>query len=112
MNIIVLKPKEIDEMEHKINEEKMYTFFLEFDGGTFISQYKSTSLENAILQWSKKLSLSAIGARDIYKNSFLLDVKKEAVVNVVDVESVWCISPYIGKEIAIVHIIGTERQRD
>lgn len=86
---------------------KVFTFFLEWDGGTFISQYSSLSLSEAVKRWASSLDMATIGASDESKKNFLIDVDAETAIKVSGLNSVWCITPYIKGRLAMVHIVET-----
>ncbi|KKJ77352.1 hypothetical protein WH95_06460 [Kiloniella litopenaei] len=82
-----------------------YTFFLEWDGGTYISQRLSVSLDAAISDWSEDIDMITIGAHEDSKSKFILDLKDETPVAVDEVTSVWCMCVSIEDKLAIIHII-------
>lgn len=87
--------------------KKKFTFFLDWDEGTYISQFISVSLDEAIKLWATKLDMSTIGACNTSKEKFLVEVECENAIAISGVESVWCISPTIEGRSAIVHIVDT-----
>ncbi len=87
----------------------LYTFILEFLGGTFIYQIKGVSPEDAMLNWVNKLNLEEIGAKDYTVKDIINDIKllEKKPNNIEDVKNVWCIGFEINDEYALTHIIKT-----
>ena len=59
----------------------MYTFIMDFRGGTYISQSLEDSLENAVNKWGLNLDITQI-------NYLTASTKKELLDNLVDTEVV------------------------
>jgi len=85
-----------------------YTFFLEFDGGTFISQLESKALERARDMWVKQVDFFEIGAPEESRSNFEVDAVQEELTVIKDVKNVWCFSPEINGMLAIVHVVKSE----
>ncbi|MGH1540721.1 MAG: hypothetical protein ACRBHB_09885 [Arenicella sp.] len=89
------------------NMQKKYTFFLEWDEGTFISQYSSNSLVESIKSWSMSLDLISIGALSGSKENFLKEIEDETPIAIENVDSVWCITAFIEERLATIYIVET-----
>lgn len=79
-----------------------YTFFMEWNGGTFISQHKSKSIELALTVWLEKID---IGMTKKQKKQLLVNIEKPIKVN--ELKSVWCTTSRIEKELVLINIILT-----
>lgn len=87
---------------------ELYTFILDWNDGTYISQLKATSINHSIEKWSANIDTYGIDLpNDFNKDAFLNSVENESIVSVSNTRSVWCITPDINDEIAIVHIVQT-----
>ena len=89
----------------------LYTFVMDFEGGTYISQIKNTTLKKAVISWAKNLNclnISYFG--DKSKNQILKYLLEEeySPVQVDGLKNVWCTSFLLFKGSAIVHIIKTD----
>lgn len=90
-----------------MESDKLYTFLLEYDGGTFVSQVWASSIEIAKLKWCGNLSFEAIEAPISQRESFLKSVADEVAVPVSGLGHVWCLAPSLGNKMALVHIVET-----
>jgi hypothetical protein len=85
----------------------LFTVVLEFDGGTYISQFQATSAHNAAVKHAAHL----IGNKEM---STLLNRRRladrlsvEPPVAIEGVRNVWCCSASVGKKFALVNIVAT-----
>ncbi|GBC59938.1 hypothetical protein DENIS_0880 [Desulfonema ishimotonii] len=88
----------------------LYTFVLDYRGGTYISQIKGLSPENAAEEWiKKKLDLQALGVRDYNVEDILTDVDRseESPAPLCDLTNVWCMTFLLDDDLALVNIIKT-----
>jgi hypothetical protein len=72
-------------------KECLYTFFFEFQGGTYISQVRAATPGEAKKLWAKQLLIEAIpnfGTR--MQHQLIQDIDEENVVAINDVLNVWC----------------------
>jgi hypothetical protein len=90
-----------------MKKNSLFTFILDWKGGTYISQVSSETLNKAITTWADGFSFDEIGVKNIVKSKFIVDVNNEVVEPVNGLKNVWCISPNIGDVMAIVHITET-----
>ena len=89
--------------------EKLYTCFLDYDGGAYIAQVQAGSPKTSLKKWLDELprSLSLILGLEECKRlieAFDLDT---TINRVEGVQSVWCASTTVGKQLALVHLVLT-----
>ena len=85
----------------------IFTVILEFDGGTYISQFRARSEQRAAANYASHLvGIKEIGTLANRKRlaSFL---SRERPVAIQGVRNVWCCSASIGKKLALVNIVAT-----
>lgn len=91
----------------------LYTFIMEFRGGTYISQIESNSILSACKKWVKKIDVSEI--------KFFSDaVKAKLLLGMIDtdnkptklkgVKNVFFTGVLLGKHMAYIHIVVTDRK--
>jgi hypothetical protein len=84
----------------------LFTLILEFDGGTYISQFRAPSVMHAVAQYpshllgNKKLCTLAIRRR------LAEALSAEKPVSIEGVRNVWCCSASVGKRFALLNIVG------
>jgi len=90
--------------------KELFTFLVDFDGGTFISQHQAGSLSAAILSWVETFDFSVF--TDVSKkdwSNLIAQVhepdKQPVAVN--GLKNTWCASYLVGGRILIVHIVNT-----
>lgn len=84
----------------------LFTCILEFDGGTYISQSRTTSSDRAVAKYAAHLLQNdAVPLRIRKMLSKALAVEKP--VTIVGVRNVWCCSTVVGKKLALLNIIAT-----
>jgi hypothetical protein len=88
----------------------LFTFIMDFQGGTYISQVNATSPESACIKWAENLETSEIpGLGSKGKNFIIEEVKKEPPVTLKGVSNSWCtILDVYGKR-ALINLVQTEQ---
>jgi hypothetical protein len=95
---------------------KLYTFFFEYDGGTYIRQTTGGSLVNALKNWAETLTVEEIeGAHEGFKQQLLEgvedEIKNQDVVAITGLKSVWCCSFLFSNDsVGIVTITSTDER--
>jgi hypothetical protein len=86
---------------------KKYTFIAEFRGGTYISQYKSKTLDDAMIKWSKGLSPEYF--TESVKRKIIEKVKETDLSPVLlnGIDNAWCVSYTISRSFLLLNIIET-----
>lgn len=88
----------------------LYTFVLEYEGGTYISQIEADSPNNGSKLWAENLD-----EREIYnfgsksKEILLAQISEETPVPIMNIENVWCVSYIIRGKLALVNIVQTQK---
>lgn len=84
----------------------LFTFVLEFDGGTYISQFRAPSARRAMAQYSSR----------IVRNRAVPTALRKGLANALSVEhpvaiegmrNVWCCSASIGRKLALLNVVAT-----
>lgn len=88
--------------------DKTYTFVLDWEGGAYLSQFTSATLDQAIRSWAASIDMTVIGASTESKEKFLASIEYENPVKITGLTSVWCISPSIDGRIGFLHIVRTD----
>jgi len=94
-------------MQKVIRNMKKYTFIAEYRGGTYISQYVTLSIENALVEWVNNLDSKYFSH---HKKKLL---RKEIVdvdfppLPIDGVDKVWCGCYLSGKYFLLLNIIET-----
>jgi hypothetical protein len=85
----------------------LFTFFLEYKGGTYISQVRAQSYKSAPKVWAEKLDLSVISQleRD-FKRKLQESVDGETPTPLKGIDKTWCCSLLTLKE-TLVHFVQT-----
>jgi hypothetical protein len=85
----------------------LFTVILEFDGGTYISQFQATSASNAAAKHAAYL-IGNKGMSTFVNRKRLSDrLSLEQPVAIEGVRNVWCCSASVGKKLALVNIVAT-----
>ncbi|HEX9997088.1 MAG TPA: hypothetical protein VGB45_08095 [Abditibacterium sp.] len=87
---------------------RLYTFFLDYQVGTYISQLRAETPQKAMKNWAKNLDtkpMSGFGPR--LKSRLLQEIQEEDFVAVQSLQNVWgfCIRP--GGRFGMVHFVET-----
>jgi len=86
----------------------LYTFFVDYNKGTFISQVEAQTINEARMKWAKTLNYDLFGIKNI--NLFLNKIQSEDFVSVENVKNTWCFCVRIKKKLAIIHVILTSSE--
>ncbi len=86
----------------------LYTFIMEYAGGTYVSQVKSTSPKTAIKDWAQKLAVDSLQGLDAevlsqLTNSLMID----SPMPIEGIYKTWCISATIQGKLALVNFVQT-----
>ena len=85
----------------------LFTVVLEFDGGTYVSQFKAASASAAAVKHAAHLiSFNAMSTPSNRKR--LADrLSLEQPVAIQGIRNVWCCSASVGRKFALVNIVAT-----
>jgi hypothetical protein len=88
----------------------LYTFIMEYAGGTYLSQVVAASPASACVKWAQRLDVSQVsGLGQKSKESLIEEMKTEAPTAIDGLCSSWCATARIRGELALINIVLTER---
>jgi hypothetical protein len=85
----------------------LFTVILEFDGGTYISQFQATSAHNAATKHVAHLIDIKRMSTPVNRRRLADSLSGENPVAIEGVRNVWCCSATVGKKLALVNIVKT-----
>ena len=86
----------------------LYTFIMEFKGGTYISQVSATSPRLACVKWAKHLKAEEIfGLGQRGQLALIKEMQEEKPVRIHYTKGVWCVSALIRGQLALVNMVRT-----
>jgi hypothetical protein len=89
----------------------LYTFILEYAGGTYISQIKASSPKSACVKWAQKLDDSQVKSLGLKgKDSLIEQMKEESPVALDGMSNAWCNSALVRGKLALINIVQTEQE--
>lgn len=88
----------------------LYTFIMEYERGTYISQFSGKTVKDACGKWVKNLNVSKIESfTEANKLDFIKEMKVEKPVSVSNVINVWCVSLLNEDDkLALINVIQTD----
>lgn len=87
---------------------KLYTFMMEFNGGTYISQVSASDPCSALEVWARALDPEAIeGLCDSVKAELVQGVSDETPTPIEGLQNVWCVFLNPGGARCLVHLVET-----
>jgi hypothetical protein len=96
----------------------LYSFFLEYRGGTYIYQYSGRTLEEALRVWAESLPIeNVVGASNSFRETLVAEIddtlKHNGPVPVSGVINIWvCTFLFEDHSVGILSIIATENSKD
>jgi hypothetical protein len=94
--------------------KELFTFIMEWNGGTYVSQVEANHIEHAINEWLINLDLEMLSWKqsdiDIINEERGGDFPLSYPVALDGLFNVWCFSPNIKDILAIVNIVKTVRK--
>jgi hypothetical protein len=85
----------------------LFTVVLEFDGGTYVSQFKAASTHAAAVKHTAHL-IGIKGMSTPLNRKRLADqLSLEQPIAIPGIRNVWCCSASVGKRLALVNIVAT-----
>jgi hypothetical protein len=88
----------------------LYTFIMEYAGGTYISQVKARSPKSACVKWAQNLDDSQVEGLGLKgKVSLIEQMKEEPPVAVAGVSNTWCSSALVRGGLALINLVLTEQ---
>ena len=90
----------------------LYTFIMEYAGGTYVSQVTASSPKSACVKWAQEMDaaqVSGLGRKS--KETLIEEMKAEAPVALDGLANSWCATARIRGGLALINIVQTERGR-
>ena len=87
----------------------LYTFFLEYRGGTYISQVRARSSALATKAWARKftkMKVKGLGAQS--KSDLIRKILIDAPTSLDGLINAWCSSAIVRGHLALIHFTQTE----
>ena len=89
----------------------LYTFVMDYDGGTYIAQVKASSPTIAVKKWAKGLEQEAVhGISAKSKAKLIRQIKDETLSPVTGILNTWCVSTILSRKLALIHFIKTDHR--
>ena len=88
----------------------LYTFILQYDGGTYVSQVVEQNNLDAMRKWLRELDVSEIpGFTEVDKQLLIKDdFSDETPIQLKDCINIWCFGLRTNKELALVNFVLTQ----
>ncbi len=87
----------------------LYTFIMEYAGGTYISQIKAPSPKSACLKWAKSIALSQIShIGEKGKESLFDQIEEETPAKLDGITNTWCITAHLRRGLVLINLVRTE----
>ena len=87
----------------------LYTIFLEYKGGTYISQILDCSVEGALKQWADSINLETINSWGLSRDE-VVQLCEDNPVLLKGCMNVWCVTATAKKGLMLVNIIMTSQE--
>ena len=91
----------------------IYTFLLNFRGGTYVSQVRSNSLRSSLLDWSKNIDVTQIQylGEKTKKELQHVILLEEDPIQLAGLQNVWCVHLMISVGSMLLNIVQTDGAR-
>ncbi len=87
----------------------LYTFFCEYDGGTYLSQAHASDQHSALMNWAGRFAPEQIPrdvSAEIARSAFeVLDANEEDITPIHGLVGVWCWTTLVDDELAHLTIV-------
>lgn len=97
-----------------LGSKVLFTLILDFDGGTYVAQVYSPSVDEVLPEWIRKLKLPASLGLDSKQAAGLVrafETDKRAPAVLTDTINAWCTTVLVGERLALLNIIATVPQQ-
>ena len=93
-----------------MTEKHLYSIFLEYRGGTYISQISSASPSEALEEWATSVPSEDLEAWNLKRSQLLPIIRDGSLVPLVDRVNMWCLSGIGGDdEQVLLNVVATAR---
>ena len=87
----------------------LYTFIMEYAGGSYVSQTKAASPKSACVKWAQQLNVSAVeGLGQRSKSELIKEMREGTPTPIRNTLNTWCTTALIRGKVAIITVIHTE----
>ncbi len=87
----------------------LYTFVLDYQGGTYISQRDGDDLTSAARTWVRSLrSVGDFELTDTDRSELEGEIERHGAVAIDGVRNVWCLTGGLRNRLLLAHVILTE----
>ena len=86
----------------------LFTFFLDYKGGTYVSQVRASSPVGALKAWTETLDHTKVKGLGLRGKRNLLEKINEPPTQLQGVKNIWCCSALINGELALIHFAQTK----
>lgn len=87
----------------------LYTFIMEFAGGTYISQVNASSPKSACVRWAQELNVREIeGLGGKSQEMLVVEMKDVDPIPLNGVSNVWCVRAYIRGKFPLINFVQTD----
>jgi hypothetical protein len=91
----------------KLSQQNLYSVFLDYNGGTYISQVFATSHDVALSKWIPKLKTPELKKWAITKAVLTQIIKNQMPVPVRGCMNIWCVTGTHKNRLALINIVAT-----
>jgi hypothetical protein len=89
-------------------DSSFYTFVMEFEGGTYISQAYGDSLKSAMMAWAETLDTKQIkGMGPVMQKEIVIGIEDEDPTALTGLKNAWCFSLIARGKFCLVHFFET-----
>lgn len=88
----------------------LYTIFLDFDGGTYVSQVWAFSNREAMSKWFTQVCPKVEDLSVFMKSFTLSEWEKLEIVPLSGLKNIWCGSLMVKDNLAILHLVATDKE--
>ena len=85
----------------------LFTMVLEFDGGTYISQFRARSVQDAAMKHAAHVNEIKDMGTSANRKRLAARLSSEQPTAIEGARNVWCCSASVGKRFALVIIVAT-----
>lgn len=103
--------EELD-MKKQSKHSSIYTLLVDYDGGTYISQWSATTPKRALMEWACSFDFSVIPrVRNSWLDGFRERLPMENPTRISGTTGVWCAGELLGNKLILINIVRTSVTR-
>jgi len=87
---------------------QLYTFFLDYKGGTYVSQVKASSPVKALTAWAEALDYTKVDGFTSSAKKKLTEAINQPPTRLEGVKNTWCCSALLRGHLALIHFTQTK----